>query len=88
MIAAHRGGIDTVLIPKENEKDLKDIPAQIKRNVKIMMVDHMDEVLGSALALEDAEAFLREGDHAIENIFELPAHGAPGEDLSTPAGVN
>ena len=88
MIAAHRGGIDTVLIPKENEKDLKEIPAQIKRAVKIIMVDHMDEVLGSALALEDAEAFLREGDHAIENIFEVPAHGAPGEDLSTPAGVN
>ena len=88
MIAAHRGGIDTVLIPKENEKDLKDIPAQIKRNVKIVMVDHMDEVLGSALALEDAETFLQEGDHAIENIFEVPAHGGTGDDLSTPAGVN
>jgi ATP-dependent Lon protease len=45
MIAAHRGGIDTVLIPKENEKDLKEIPPQIKRAVKIIMVDHMDEVL-------------------------------------------
>jgi ATP-dependent Lon protease len=88
MIAAHRGGIDTVLIPKENEKDLKEIPAQIKRNVKIIMVDHMDEVLGSALALEDVEAFLREGDHAIDNIFEVPGAGGSGDDLSTPAGVN
>ena len=88
MIAAHRGGIDTVLIPKENEKDLKEIPAQIKRSVKIVMVDHMDEVLGSALALDDAEAFLREGDHVIESIFEVPGHGGSGEDLSTPAGVN
>ncbi len=88
MIAAHRGGIDTVLIPKENEKDLKDIPAQIKRNVKIIMVDHMDEVLGSALALEDAQTFLQEGDHAIENIFEVPGRGAAGDDLTTPAGVN
>ena len=53
------------------------------------MVDHMDEVLGNALALEDARTFLREGDHAIENIFEVPAPpGGPGEDLSTPAGVN
>jgi ATP-dependent Lon protease len=88
MIAAHRGGIDTVLVPKENEKDLKEIPAQIKRSVKIIMVDHMDEVLGAALAVEDAEAFLREGDHSIENIFEVPAHGGSADDLSTPAGVN
>ncbi len=42
MIAAHRGGIDTVLIPKENAKDLKEIPAQIKRAVTILEVDHMD----------------------------------------------
>jgi ATP-dependent Lon protease len=88
MIAAHRGGIDTVLIPRENEKDLKEIPAQIKRSVRIVMVDHMDEVLASALALEDAQTFLREGDHAIENIFEVPANGGSGDDLPTPAGVN
>jgi ATP-dependent Lon protease len=73
MIAAHRGGIDTVLIPLENEKDLKEIPAQIKRSVKIVPVDHMDEVLATALSLEDAAGFLREGDHLVEDIFELPA---------------
>jgi len=59
ILAAHRGGIRHVMIPSENEKDLKEIPAQIKRNVKIVMVDHMDEVLGSALALEDAQTFLQ-----------------------------
>ena len=35
MIAAHRGGIETILIPKENEKDLADIPNNIKRNLEI-----------------------------------------------------
>ena len=35
LIAAHRGGIDTVIIPKENEKDLKEIPAHVKRDVRI-----------------------------------------------------
>jgi ATP-dependent Lon protease len=73
LIAAHRGGIQTVIIPKDNEKDLKDIPAQIKRSVKIVPVDHMDEVLATALSLEDAAGFLREGDHLVEDIFELPA---------------
>jgi len=73
MIAAHRAGITTVIIPKENEKDLKEIPAQIKRNIRIVMVEHMDEVLATALSLEDAAGFLREGDHVVEDIFELPA---------------
>jgi ATP-dependent Lon protease len=85
LIAAHRGGIDHVLIPKENEKDLRDIPAIIKRSVKITMVDHMDEVLSQALALDDPAAFLREGDHVVEDIFDVPTKA---EDLGTPAGVN
>ncbi len=45
LLAAHRGGIDTVLIPKENEKDLKEIPAHVKRDLQIVLVEHMDEVL-------------------------------------------
>ena len=88
LIAAHRGGIQTVLIPKENEKDLKEIPPVIKRSIKIVMVEHMDEVLVTALALDDAGAFLREGDHVVEDIFEVPASGAARGDLGTPAGVN
>jgi ATP-dependent Lon protease len=87
MIAAHRGGIDTILIPRENEKDLKEIPPQIKRAMKIVLVDHMDEVLSAALALDDPRAFLREGDHVVESIFEVAAQ-APADDLSPSAGMN
>ncbi len=83
LIAAHRGGITHVLIPKENEKDLRDIPSIIKRNVKITMVEHMDEVLSQALALDDPAAFLREGDHVVEDIFDVPTAGE-----RAPAGVN
>ncbi len=39
LIAAHRGGIDTVLIPKDNEKDLKDLPEIIKKNIRLIPVD-------------------------------------------------
>ena len=53
MIAAHRGGIDTLLIPKENEKDLVEIPANVKRDLQIVLVEHMDEVLPAALATRD-----------------------------------
>jgi ATP-dependent Lon protease len=88
MIAAHRGGIDTILIPKENEKDLAEIPQNVKRNLEIIPVEHMDEVLVNALAVPDPSAFLREGDHEFEDIFDPPARQAPVPELSTPAGVN
>jgi ATP-dependent Lon protease len=89
LIAAHRGGIATVLVPAENEKDLKEIPPQIKRSLKIVLVDHMDEVLQEALSHEDVRGFLQEGDHVIEQIFEAPPHAAGGgEGVSSPAGVN
>ncbi|MBF0474630.1 MAG: endopeptidase La [Deltaproteobacteria bacterium] len=51
MIAANRAGVKTVIIPKENEKDLKDIPNNILRSMNIVPVDHMDQVLREALAL-------------------------------------
>ncbi len=49
LLAALRGGITTVLIPQENEKDLADIPANIKEGLKIISVSHVDEVLRLAL---------------------------------------
>jgi len=50
LLAALRGGITTVLIPKENEKDLADIPANILEGLEIVPVAHVDEVLARALA--------------------------------------
>jgi len=50
LLAAMRGGITTVLIPKENEKDLVEIPAKITEGLKIIPVSHVDEVLELALA--------------------------------------
>jgi ATP-dependent Lon protease len=49
LLAAHRGGIKTVLIPKENEKDLEEIPDNVKRGLKIIPVSAVDEVLSNAL---------------------------------------
>ncbi len=49
LLAAHRGGITTVLIPLENEKDLADIPENIKSNLEIIPVHWIDEVLQVAL---------------------------------------
>ena len=58
LIAAHRNGITCVLIPSENRKDLREVPASIKDAVEIMPVHHMDEVLQHALRLADPEGFV------------------------------
>ena len=49
LLAAHRGGIRTVIIPKENEKDLREIPKNIQEHLEIIPVEWIDEVLDLAL---------------------------------------
>jgi ATP-dependent Lon protease len=50
LLAALRGGIKTVFIPAENEKDLAEIPASVKDALEIVPVDHVDQVLARALS--------------------------------------
>ncbi|MFT5717284.1 MAG: ATP-dependent Lon protease [Oleiphilaceae bacterium] len=50
LLAAHRGGIKTVIIPEENEKDLKEIPENIKADIEILPVKWIDQVLEIALS--------------------------------------
>ena len=92
LIAAHRGGVDTVIVPSENEKDLKDLPAIIKKNLTIIPVEHMDQVLRHALAVENPEHFLEEGDgiHEIDDIYLVPGGHLKQAttELPHPAGVN
>ena len=56
LLAAHRGGIKTVIIPKENERDLEEIPENVKRDLSIHPLQWIDEVLALALA-EPPEKF-------------------------------
>ncbi len=49
VIAAHRAGLKTVILPKDNKKDLEDVPKEVIRDLKFHFVSHMDEVLGIAL---------------------------------------
>ncbi len=66
ILAAHRGGIKKVLIPKENEKDLKDIPVMISKQIEITMVEHMDEVLSYALIVEKDQSLFQKNDMPAE----------------------
>ncbi len=59
-LSAHRGGIKTIICPKENEKDLKDIPKEVLKDLKILMVDHVDQVLVNALDIKNAKELFKE----------------------------
>ncbi|MBT3476228.1 endopeptidase La [bacterium] len=54
ILAAHRGGVKTVLIPKENEKDLIDIPKEVLKDIDIIPVSHMDDVIPHAIISKEA----------------------------------
>ena len=66
ILAAHRAGITTVLIPDENRKDLKDIPEGVLAELVVHPVKHMDEVLRFALAHPTPEEFLREPSSVVD----------------------
>jgi ATP-dependent Lon protease len=66
LLAAHRGGIKTVVIPKVNERDLKEIPHNVLEGLEIHPVSWIDEVLSLALA-EPIESFSVETQKKVEN---------------------
>lgn len=69
ILAAVRGGIQTVIIPKENEKDLKEINPKILKGLEIVMVENMDEVLKVALLLDNPEELFKERPYL--DVWEL-----------------
>ena len=54
LLAAHRGNIKTVIIPKDNERDLAEVPQNVQNALKIIFVEHIDEVLKIAF-IQDEE---------------------------------
>jgi ATP-dependent Lon protease len=74
VLAAHRGGIKTVLIPEENKKDIEEIPESVLKTVELVQAAHMDEVLKKALFLDDPENFLKKKEEEIEAGVESPEY--------------
>ncbi len=66
ILAAHRAGITTVLIPDDNTKDLKEVPESVLATVEVLAVKHMDEVLRHALAHPQPDEFLREPSSVVD----------------------
>jgi len=80
VLAAHRAGLTTFLAPGKNRKDLADIPRDVQRGMRIMFVDHMDQVLPFALLPSVAiAASADEAAPALESAARYP------EPLASPA---
>ena len=66
-LAAHRAGCKIVIIPGDNMKDLPDIPEAVRKKLRFVPVDTVDEVLRIALAVEEPEVF-------FQKLSERPGH--------------
>ncbi len=77
LLAALRGGLETVLIPRDNEKDLADIPDNVKKGLNIIPVSAVDEVLGHALT-EPLEAIEWDEDEEAKPPAGADSDGEPG----------
>jgi len=80
LLAAKRGGITHVLIPRENERNLRDVPQKIRNSLVIDLVDDVDEVLQRALILKDGETLFK--DVSLDSIFSdftISSHNTPAQ---------
>jgi ATP-dependent Lon protease len=75
VLAAYRYGTSTVVLPKENEKDLSEIPEDITRHLEFRLVESMDEVLETALTEPTAPVDLAEGE-SDEHLDDAPQDGS------------
>lgn len=78
LLAAKRGNITNVLIPKENERNLRDVPQKIRSSLTIDLVDSVDNVLQRALILKPGETLFK--DVPLDSIyrdFTLSSHNTP-----------
>ncbi|MFO0579907.1 MAG: endopeptidase La [Polyangia bacterium] len=76
ILAAHRAGIFNCIIPTDNQKDLKEIPPNVLREMKVFAVEHMDQVLRRALVLAEPDRFLSQPSQPVDwRTASAPAAG-------------
>ena len=77
IMAAHRGEMKTIIIPKENEKDLKDIPERILKNLEIVPVSNVEEVLPVAIVVDEGDSIFKEAEPEAPAVPSPPKPGEP-----------
>jgi ATP-dependent Lon protease len=85
VLAAHRGGITRIIIPKENEKDIEEIPTSVRKGLEIITAGEADEVLREALVIESHEHFQKlfeEKKERHERLFPRKEDSKSGTQIS------
>ncbi len=78
LLAAKRGNIKTVLIPKENERNLSDVPVNIRKSLVIHCLDNVDQVLEKSLVLKEGETLFKDVSHSsVYGDFTVSSHNSP-----------
>ena len=86
VLAAQRGMVKEVIIPEENQKDLKDIPKVIANAMTFHTVSHVDQVLRLALRLDDPDSFFSEPKEVVDD--NMPQTSSEEPPMDEPATVN
>ncbi len=92
LLAAHRSGITTAIVPRENRRDLREVPRRVLKSMRILLVEHMDDVLREALAWPNPDAVFGPAKDSMEYIGgELVVRGVPvpkpsGDPAPAPVG--
>ncbi len=80
LLAAKRGNITNVLIPRENERNLRDVPQKVRGSLTIELVDDVDEVLQRALIIKEGEVLFKDVPmESIFNDFTLSSHNTTAQ---------
>jgi ATP-dependent Lon protease len=82
LLAAHRAGSRTIILPRDNEKDLADIPANIQQELTIRFVDGMDDVLEIALEKRLESRPILVAGEATPPTMETPSQGLGREPMT------
>jgi ATP-dependent Lon protease len=85
LMAAHRMRLKTVFIPKRNQKDLTDVPRNVQRDLELVLVDHMDEILTRALVPDQPEAARPKRRHVRKQVDDAQKQAEPTSADESPA---
>lgn len=79
LLAARRAGVDRVILPRENEKELEEVPAEVLRKMQVILVDEVDDVFEAALAPPEGAKSERTPSHFEAALFVPEPESEPGD---------
>jgi len=86
VLAAHRAGLRTIILPHRNEPDIDDIPEEVRRELTFVFVDRMEEVLDAALSPRTTEPPVQPGNGRAQPDVQVQDTGEAVESVENEGG--